>query len=141
MPIVRPGNKPLKDTGKLLDSVGWCPSSAWKDGDVQLDTSTGLRKVKAKVLGGLSVQPHLQRKDWWSVTHVGTGLQTAAAATESDALRIAELLWSRVCLAYRLGTVEEVLARLPEWIKAWVWSMRDGDGRWTDPTPFQEGKV
>ncbi len=76
---------------------------------------------------------------YWYVVHLGTGLLAALFQTEEDAKKVAEHLWSRCCLAFRLEDRGEFNAKMREsyrWVVKWVRHMREV-GCWVDPEPYQ----
>lgn len=115
------------------------PLSGWQPGTVMANSNEGDQKVACELYGGMAV--HLsflpERHGVWTLTVVTVGLRVLHADTEADCCRAGKYLWDKFCLALRLKTKEEIVARLPSWVSLWAAEFRK-QRRWVDPTPFIE---
>jgi hypothetical protein len=123
--------------------------SPWREEVVKIlvkleDGDSEHRKVNCKVMGSLAVHKQYDyedRDDHWDVRILHVNRSVARIGSEEDGLKIGEYLWNHCCLALREKTVEDILAKLPPWVKEWARACREAM-KWVDPHPYhKEGKV
>lgn len=67
------------------------------------------------------------------ILHMPTGLRVCFADSREDAIRIAQVLWSRCCLAMREKEGKKVVAKCPPWVKDWLFTCRTAAAYITPP--------
>lgn len=126
-PLPKPDKPWLKPIPPAVDSDLWAP------GFFKIEYRNDSKDtVEGKIYGSVGV---CQDGDWWKVVHTTTRRVIVVVRTEEDALRIGQTLWSKACLALRLAIREEVLERMPLWVKPWIkqcWK----EECWVDSQPF-----
>lgn len=93
----------------------------WVGRMIEIQVDTTKIKVMALCLGPICVHKMLVGNHW-AVTSVTTGLRATRAMTESEAKKIAEILYKdqKVRAAFSKTKMEQVIGFMPEWVRPWL---------------------